>query len=195
MKAGPTTFEEHSGNMAESITTERLVLREIRESDFHAVHAYASDPEVARYMNWGPNSECETREFIARALRQQRDSPGTGHTFAICQLDSGLVGGCGISITDELSRQGFIGYLLHRAHWGKGYATESAQALLSFGFGKLGLHRIWTDCDTENTASAHVLEKLGMRKEGTLVECKLKNGSWRSCHLYALLSSEAQDAR
>ena len=49
------------------LQTGRLVLRELTDSDFGAVHAYASDPEVVRYMPWGPNSEAETREFIERA--------------------------------------------------------------------------------------------------------------------------------
>jgi RimJ/RimL family protein N-acetyltransferase len=177
-------------SVIEPISTDRLVLRELMDADFGAVHAYAGDANVCRFMNWGPNTEEDTRGFISRAVGEQSHEPRRVYTLAICLKDAGLIGGCSVAITDEAAKQGFIGYVLHRAHWGKGYATECGRALLSLGFGELGLHRIWTDCDTENRASARVLEKIGMRREGTLVENKQKNGSWRSSHVYAVLSRE-----
>ena len=61
-----------------------------------------------------------------------------------------------------------IAYHLARAEWGKGYATEAAQALVGLGAGQPRIFRIWTVCDIDNTASVRVLEKLGMRREGIL---------------------------
>lgn len=182
-------------NHFDSITTDRLTLRELRLTDFDAVHAYASDPEVSRYMNWGPNTEDETRTFIQRALAQQQCRDRAIYQLAICLRAGELIGGCGLYVTDQQARQGFIGYVLHRAHWGNGYATECARALLSHGFGALGLHRIWTDCDTENRASAHVLEKVGMRREGELVDCKLIDGVWRNSYVYAILAHESESTK
>ena len=53
------------------LQTQRLILREFQGDDFDAIHAYGSDPEVARYMVWGPNTPQETRVFLDRALDAQ----------------------------------------------------------------------------------------------------------------------------
>jgi ribosomal-protein-alanine N-acetyltransferase len=57
-----------------AIETERLLLRDLAASDRHPVHEYASDPEVVRFMDWGPNTEEETNEFIERSILSQRKS-------------------------------------------------------------------------------------------------------------------------
>ncbi len=77
-----------------------------------------------------------------------------------------------------------------RGFWEKGYATEASRALMDFGFAELGLHRIFATCDPANTASAHVLEKLGMKREGRLREHKWSKGKWRDSFLYAMLEQE-----
>jgi len=70
------------------------------------------------------------------------------------------------------------------------YATEAARALLTFGFGQLRLHRIFATCDPANTASARVLEKIGMQREGLLREHEWVKGRWRDSFLYAILDHE-----
>ncbi len=101
-----------------------------------------------------------------------------------------LIGGGRISVSDERHREGFIGYILNRDFWGQGYATELAQALIAFGFEKLGLHRIYATCDIENKASAHVMEKIGMQREGRLREHRLQGKNWRDQYVYAILDRE-----
>ena len=61
-----------------------------------------------------------------------------------------------------------VGYLLDRRHWGHGYATEAARAIVEWAFSKPSIRRVWATCDTENVASARVLEKAGLQREGTL---------------------------
>ena len=174
-----------------TLTTDRLVLRELREDDRAAVHEYGSDPEVVRYMPWGPNSEEDTRVFIERALARQLEDPRTAYEFAIALRDDGrLVGGCGIHEFSLANRSAFMGYCLRRDAWGDGYATEAARALLSFGFESLGLHRMAATCDIENAASIRVLEKVGMRREAQFREDTLLRGRWRDSYLYAILENE-----
>jgi ribosomal-protein-alanine N-acetyltransferase len=173
------------------IESERLILREFEESDWQAVHDYASDPKVVRYMDWGPNTEEETRSFINRSISYQEQEPRRNYTLAITlRLDSTLMGGCGIYITDPENRKGWLGFCLNRRFWGQGYATETAEALLTFGFEKLGLHRIFATCDPHNIASAHILEKINMQLEGRLRENKWAKGKWRDSLIYAILESE-----
>lgn len=173
------------------LTTARLVLRDFREDDWASVHEYASDLDVVRYMPWGPNSEDQTRAFIERALTAQSEEPRTKFEFAVTLKESGrLIGGCGIRMASARDRSADMGYCLRRDVWGQGYATEAAGAVLGFGFDVLNRHRIFATCDTENLASAGVLEKLGMRREAHFREDTRLRGRWRDTYLYAVLEQE-----
>jgi len=175
----------------EVFRTERLVLRDFEETDWEAVHAYASDPEVVRYMNWGPNTEEETKNFIQRAIAHQKEQPRRNYTLAmVLKADGRLVGGCGIEVSNPDNREGWIGYCLNRNFWGQGYATETAKVLLEFGFNHLNLHRVFATCEPANIASAQVLEKIGMQREGRLREHKWAKRKWRDSLLYAILDYE-----
>jgi RimJ/RimL family protein N-acetyltransferase len=174
-----------------TIVTERLELREFNQADWVLVHEYASDPEVTRYVGWGPNSLEDTKNFILRAMSYQREEPRRKFDLAITLKEGNtLIGGCSIRVSDPDNREGSIGYLLRRQFWGRGYATEASQALLDFGFGKLGMHRISAWCDVENTASSRVLERIGMQREGRLREFRLIRGEWHDSYLYAVLDRE-----
>jgi ribosomal-protein-alanine N-acetyltransferase len=155
------------------------------------VHRYASDPEAVRYVGWGPNSKEDTKNFMQRVIASQKEEPRSDFELAVALKEQNtLIGGCRISISDARHREGFIGYILNRDFWRQGYATELAQALLAFGFEKLGLHRIFATCDIENKTSAHVLKKIGMQREGRLREHRLQGKNWRDQFLYAVLDHE-----
>jgi RimJ/RimL family protein N-acetyltransferase len=169
----------------------RILLRELMESDWTQVQEYAGDPEVVKYEVWGPNTEEQSREFIRHAMSCQQDKPRKTFEFAVTLKDSGkLIGGCGIRIKDPTQREGDLGYSLLRNQWGKGLGTEVAKALISFGLKRLGLHRVWATCHVENKASARVLEKAGMRREGVLRKNKLQRGEWRDSCLFAVLETD-----
>ena len=175
----------------EVITTARLTLRDFTEDDEKSVHGYASDPEVVRYMPWGPNTMKDTSDFVKRSLAQLQEQPRKDYSLAVVLTSQKvLIGGCGIYLVSPEQREGYIGYVLNRNYWGKGYATETAKALLKFGFDQLNLHRISATCDPANTASAHVLEKIGMQYEGHLREHKWEKGKWVDSLQYAILDHE-----
>jgi len=172
----------------EVLRTPRLVLREFDHNDFEAVHAYATDLEVVRYMEWGPNTAAETRNFLTRAQSQASARPRTIYEFAVAEVATdGLVGGIGLHLNGP---QAMLGYCLSRSAWGRGFATEAASLLVAFGFDSLDIHRVWARCDSENAASLRVLEKLRMRREGLLEhDCQIR-GEWRDTALFAILESE-----
>jgi RimJ/RimL family protein N-acetyltransferase len=173
------------------ITTERLLLRDFRREDSESVHEYAVDPEVFRYMPWGPNSDDETRAFIERAIASSLEEPRLKFELAVTlRRDGRLIGGGGIRVSDLSIRSADMGYCLRRDAWGEGVGTEVARGLIEFGFARLGVHRIWATCDTENARSAHVLEKAGMTLEGTMREDTWLRGQWRSSRLYSILENE-----
>ncbi len=125
-----------------------------------------------------------------RARRAERHPRTIYHLAIILRATDRLFGGCRIQIRNPAGGDGDIGYVLARDAWGQGFATEAARALIAFGFDRLALHRIWATCDVDNVASARVLEKLGMRREGHLRQSVRRRGEWRDCYLYAILEPE-----
>jgi len=179
-----------------SIQTNRLLLREFVDSDWIAVHEYSSDPEVCEYMEWGPNSVRETKEFLKRAVRAAKDTPRFGYDLAITDLKSrALLGAVGLALIGYPANQALIGYVLARQYWGQGIMSEAVKAMIGFGFGTLKLHRICAACDPRNVASYRVMERCGMRREAHFIEDKMIKGKWRDHFYYSVLSREWSDTR
>lgn len=173
------------------ITTPRLILRELTEEDWRGVHEYASDERVVYYLNWGPNSEEETRDFVHRGIACQREVPRRCYRLAIVQKDDGAFVGLGsIKITYPHYGEGGLECVVLRSCWGKGYATEAMRALQRFGFDNLKLHRMFGVVDPVNVPTARVLEKNGFIREGHLREHKWIKGIWRDSLIYAMLEDE-----
>ncbi len=179
-----------------TLITERIVLREFTKENWQAVHEYASDPEVVRYMAWGPNTEKETKDFIGRAMASCKQDPRREYQFAVTlEEEDLLIGSCGLCVSNPDHKEAWIGYCFNRHFWGKGFGTEVARRLLTFGFDELKLHRIFATCDPQNKGSVRVLEKGGMQREGRLREHKWMKGRWRDSFLYAILNHELMRGR
>ena len=174
------------------ITTERLVLRDFVADDWPDVLAYQSDPRYLRLYPWTDRNEAEVRDFVQMFLDFQAERPRCKFQLAITFPDDEgkVVGNCGIRRKAENDWEADIGYELAPWHWGKGYATEAALAMVRFGFEELGLHRVSSWCIADNVASAKVLEKVGLKQEGRLRENEHFKGRWWDTFLYGLLEEE-----
>ncbi len=173
------------------LETPRLIMREFKKSDLKAVHAYSSLDEVARYLVWGPNTLNQSKEAIEGFLDDQRARPREIFDVAITlKPKREVIGGVGVRITDKDNLTGELGYTLHPDYWGYGLATEASYAMLDAGFNMLGLQRIVAHCDQRNKASARVMERLGMRREGVFRGSKHIHGQWRDEYLYAILAED-----
>jgi len=173
------------------LTTNRLLLREFEEDDWQPIHAYQSDPLYLRYNPWSYRTEEDVRNFVRGFIVWSKEQPRRKFQFAILlRTERRLIGNCGIRMKFTNSSEADLGYELDSQYWGHGYATEAAKALLTFGFKDLQLHRVWAHCILENTASAHVLEKIGMRREGHLRENEWMKGRWWNTLQYAILDYE-----
>jgi len=165
-------------------------LRRLEWDDIDAVHALISRMDVVRHMLLPLCSREESEKFLRDSLLESPSDPWRSIVRAISDCASGsLVGLCGVVILRG-AEEGEIWYLVNPECWGRGVATEAAKQLLALGFGELGLHRIWATCLPENPASARVLEKVGMRKEGFLLKNLKIHGVWKSSSLYAMLAEE-----
>jgi len=178
------------------VYTPRLVLREFEEGDWEAVLAYQSDPRYLRYYPWTARSAEEVRAFVAMFLAWRAASPRTRYQLAITLRAEGsaapgaLIGNVGIRKPGPDATVAELGYELDPTHWGYGYATEAAAAMLRFAFVDLALHRVSATCIAENAASARVLEKLGMVLEGRQREQQWFKGRWWDSLLYGILDRE-----
>ncbi len=148
------------------IQTERLILRDIEQEDVEGMFRLDSDPEVHSYLGNQPISTREEAAEVIRYIRSQYDEFGIGR-WAVQSRDSGeFLGWAGFKwITEDWG--GYtnfhdIGYRLRKEHWGKGYASEAAFALIKFGFDKLRFEEIMAGADIENKASNRILQKIGM---------------------------------
>jgi RimJ/RimL family protein N-acetyltransferase len=167
------------------LDTPRLRLRLPSLDDVDGVAAYAADPDVSRYVSWPRHRSTADAEAFLRyaiaAVEQHRES-----NWVIEERSSGRVAG-----TIGLRLQGHrveLGYALARAHWGRGFATEAGSAVVGWALDRPEIHRVWAVCDVDNVASARVLEKLGLRREGRLAAWAIMpnlSATPRDCWCYA----------
>ncbi|NLC68194.1 MAG: GNAT family N-acetyltransferase [Clostridiaceae bacterium] len=175
------------------LETESLILRPFEETDFEAVHAYASVAENVQYMIWGPNNESDTKAFILQAIAHSRENPCKNYQYAAVLKSNGkLIGACNLTITRK--DEAVVGWILHRGYWKQGFGTEMGKRIVEFGFVELGLHRIIARCNTENYGSYRVMENIGMRREGCFLEAgpanKFSDKKYGDEYLYAILRDE-----
>ena len=150
----------------EEIATKRLVLRRPRMSDAGDIFDnYAADLEVTRYVTWRPHKDkSEVAPFLQSRLA--RWDSGEEYSWAITRLQEGrVIGMIGCRVREHAAD---IGYVLSRNHWNRGYITEAAKAIVDWASSLEFIYRVWAVCDVENKASARVLEKVGMQREGIL---------------------------
>ncbi|HEY0979064.1 MAG TPA: GNAT family N-acetyltransferase [Flavobacteriales bacterium] len=140
------------------ITTERLRLREMTPDDAEHAFALNNDPEVLRYTGDDPFESVEAaRAFLIAYPAYKKDGFGR---WAVELHDGTWLGWCGLRRQADGAVD--LGYRFLRAHWGKGYATESSLACLRLGFERFGLPEIIGRVVPDNAGSIRVLEKVGM---------------------------------
>jgi RimJ/RimL family protein N-acetyltransferase len=174
------------------VQTDRLLLRPYAATDFDALLDIQSRADVARFLYWDPRTAAEVRETLDTKVRATAIiAEGDNLSLAAVLRDSDeLIGDCTLLWASAEHRQAEIGFAFHPDHHGHGYATEAAAALLALAFDWLRAHRVFGRLEARNTASARVLERLGMRKEAHLVENEHVKGEWQSEIVYAQLERE-----
>jgi [ribosomal protein S5]-alanine N-acetyltransferase len=144
------------------LTTPRLHLRPFTLADHETIHVVYADPEVMRYVGHGAH---QTLAETANALRIYGDVLAKrGYSFlAVTERATGaLIGDGGLHPMGGVGPDVELGYTLARSAWGRGYATELGQALVEYAFTVLRVPRVVAQVEPANTASRHVLAKLGM---------------------------------
>ncbi len=143
------------------LRTERLVLRPLCTQDLDTCNEYAMNAETAKYMLFLPNRTSEeTLKFLQSCEVGWAQEPIEAFEFAIT-LDGRHIGAVSIFKENDCMEMGWI---LNKAYQGKGYAFEAARALMDFAKNVLDAQRIVAHCDTRNSPSYRLMEKLGMQR-------------------------------
>ena len=143
-----------------SVETERLLLRMIREDDLDYLAALFADPDVVKYVGDGQPAGRDEAERALHSIIKGWETHDFGRWAVVGKQSGEFIGFGGLR---SLFGTPEVVYHLAKAHWGKGYATEMAQAALRFGFEKCGHDRIVAIAKPVNAASIRVMDKLGMR--------------------------------
>ena len=172
----------------EPITTERLLLRSFQNEDGQDLYEYLSDPNVVAFEPY----EVYTRE---QAMEEAKNRADMECFIAVCLKDSGkLIGNIYLQKGEFDTWE--LGYVFNASYHGKGYATEAAKSMVHKAFYDWGARRIVAMCNPLNKPSWHLLERLGMRREGTLLQniyfkCDTEgNPIWLDTYEYAILKEE-----
>ena len=173
-----------------TIETERLTLRPLTMADDEAIYAYGSDPEVSKYVLFDTHQTIEdSRVFLRLVLSEYAEHKPSA--LGIELKNSGeLIGTIGYLNWNNDHKRIEIGYALSRDNWNKGYVTEAAKGLIDFFFHNSDLIRIEARCRLENTGSARVMEKAGMKFEGILRKHIFTKGEHRDMKIYSIIRDE-----
>ncbi|WP_338783721.1 GNAT family N-acetyltransferase [Streptomyces sp. DG1A-41] len=166
------------------ITTERLRLRPLTAADTDWWVRLHADNEVNRFVGGYTHEQAAAR---LRDIQQQWTERGHGLCAVELRSTGETIGRCGLNWWEQFGETE-IGWTFARAHWGRGYATEAAQAVLTWGFGALGLKQITAMIHHGNAASSAVAQRLGFTplREDTVLG--------RLCTVYALARDDFPSA-
>jgi [ribosomal protein S5]-alanine N-acetyltransferase len=172
------------------IESERLLLRLAVEADLPALFEVNSSEEVTAllpYSHWRSIADAEAWLERMKVLQ----AGGRALQFVAVSKSTGLaIGTCLLFRFEEGSARAELGYVLGRAHWGKGLMQEALEALVGCAFGSMGLRRLEAEVDPRNRASARLLQRVGFTKEGLLRQRWVAKGEARDVEMYGLLRSE-----
>lgn len=177
------------------LETERLILRPFKLSDADTVEKLAGDKQIASTtLNIPhPYPKGGAKEWIT--THESKYNKGKRVVYAITLKKSGKLVGC-ISLAINVDHnQAELGYWVGVQYWNKGYCSEAGMALLEYGFETMKLNRIHACYLSRNPASGRVMDKLGMRHEGTRRQHVRKWGVYEDLELKGMLRSDWEKQR
>lgn len=178
--------------MSLPILTDRLILRRFAYDDSGDILGFVSHQSVYKVVTEIQATAAGVKKYIDMQNSYEPFEKNKCFDLAIERKEDHKVIGLLTLICKE-HMQGQIGWALGIGYRGKGYATEAAGALISYGFDVLELHRIYAETTDKNVASWRVMERLGMRKEACLKEAESRDGKWLDSLAYGILAQEWSD--
>jgi|SRR5690554_4916282 len=162
------------------IHTPLLNLVPVEKADLLDVHKLHLLPETNAFNTLGiPKNLAQTKAILANWISRPGNQEAPGYVYTVRQCDTNnFVGLMAINILDQNKNRAEVWYKILPEYWNQGYATNSLEALVRFGFNSLNLENITAGCAIENLASIRVLEKVGMTRVGLMRKSMLLNSGW-----------------
>lgn len=173
-----------------TLTTERLILRELRPSDTTEVLTFRGDPEVLKFDGPLIHTTAEALAFIEEVRQEGENKQSVAWGIALPETDR-LIGSVGLWYWEHYHRRAEIGYGLATKYWGQGLAQEAVRAAALYGFEQMHLNRIYARTIVANERSVRMLERLGFIREGTQRKYSLEDdGEFYDSAMYGLLRED-----
>ena len=171
--------------------TSRIVLRPFTIDDTEAFYKNcASDEDVTRYMTWVTNKSIEDTEASMKGWVKRYANDNFYHWAIVEKDDGNLIGFISVIACDEKVEQVEMGYAIGKKWWHKGYMSEALNTVSGFLFDEVGVNRIYARHDTNNPNSGKVMQKCGMKYEGTLRKSEITNNGLCDIACYAILAED-----
>ena len=174
------------GKPLQIIETSRLKLRSPVIEDAPAIfEQYAQDEEVTKYMTWRSHSDIKTTQKYLQECLDDIAAQTAWYSMILFKQENQVIGMIRLQCQNYHAE---LGYVLARPYWNQGLMSEALQPLIDRAIAQHNIYRVWAVCDLENFASARVLEKVGMIREGILhrwlIHPNISNEP-RDCFCYA----------
>ena len=170
------------------LETDRLVLKPILEDDADFIYQNVKEYEIARWLVNLPYPY--PKDGAIKYIRETTElmKKGLSYELPIRLRSTGeLIGVMAVLNVDKKNKNAELGYWIAKKEWNKGYAVEAGQKVLEFGFNILNLERMYAKCVFENNASRKVMEKIGMKYEGTMRYEILKENQYFDMSYYGII--------
>lgn len=173
------------------IETQRLILRRFVIEDYEAMYTnWCCDPEVAKYLTWPahPNADV-TRSILEEWIPLYNNGDYFNWVMELKETRT-IVGNISVVKIREDIESALIGYCMSRSYWGQGLMPEALRAVMDYLFDVVGMNRVEACHDINNPKSGRVMDKAGMKYEGTLREAGRNNQGIIDEVWYALVRSQ-----
>jgi [ribosomal protein S5]-alanine N-acetyltransferase len=172
------------------LESERILLRRLSIDDLDDVFEYGSDPGVTPFVIFETHKTKDDSLFFIKFASDEFEKRKSIIWAIELKAENKMIGTIDLRNYNSVHQCGEIGYVIGREYWSKGLVTEAMKAVIHYGFDELQLNRIEAHCEHENTGSWRVMEKCGMKYEGTLREKIFLKNRLRSMKMYSILKSE-----
>ncbi|MFC7687473.1 GNAT family N-acetyltransferase [Ureibacillus sp. GCM10028918] len=173
-----------------TVTTDRLILRLFEEIDAAVVAKLCNNYNIYKNTLYLPFPY--SIEDALSWMKHHKDNynSNTSYEFAITDKESGKLYGAIALSNNQKFQQGELAYWVGEAFWGDGYATEAARAMVQFAFDEKNFHKVFARYFGSNPASGKVMEKIGMKKEGILIDHVKKDNHYEDLVYYGIVNQQ-----
>ncbi|MGW6840300.1 GNAT family N-acetyltransferase [Streptomyces sp. NPDC054958] len=178
-------------NRLPELRGDHLRLRELHADDHEAFARILTHRVLTRYLGIDRMDAHQAHDTFAQSLAQRHAHPRRKYTLAVCSLDDDtLIGTMGLLVEDYGSNAMLTSLVLLPGAPVRGHGHEAGRLLMAYGFGHLGLHRIWAGHRSDHHHMPKVMHAAGLRPEATLRQLFRTQGCWHDVTTYATVAPE-----